>query len=302
MRRLAIPVLFLTLLAGCTSPEPSAEGSSSASPSAPEAGTSPSSPGRESYTFRLPLAVYSYSDADYAVIQSAEQVLARDCMKDFGLAYRPAKNPAPAETQDRRYGLTDMASAKRYGYRMPPQQSAPEAKLTKDQIKVLYGNRSAPAAAAKNAELRYRGKKVPDQGCLGAAVLGFRKPYEDEAGAQVASRISTASYENSQKVPEVRAVFGKWSSCMKQQGYDYASPMEAMAAPAFLRGKVSAVEKDTAEADVSCKEKTGLPDVWFAAESSIQKDMIKADIKALRKLGELHERKLRAARKILAGS
>ncbi|WP_030315911.1 hypothetical protein [Streptomyces sp. NRRL B-3229] len=302
MRRLAIPVLFLTLLVGCASQEPSASGTSSASPSAQGSIPRPSSPAGASYTFRLPLAVYSYSDADYEVIRSAEQVLARDCMKDFGLSYRPAKNPAPADAQDRRYGLTDRASAERYGYRMPPRPETPKAKLTEDQIKVLYGNRSAPAPAAKNPQLRYRGKKVPDEGCLGAAVLGFRKPYEDVAGAEVASRISTASYENSQKVPEVRAVFGKWSSCMKQKGYDYASPMAAMAAPAFVRGEVSAVEKDTAQADVSCKERTGLADVWFAAESSIQKSMIKADAEALRRLGELHEKKLRAARKILAGA
>ncbi|MFF7052425.1 hypothetical protein ACFY94_29155 [Streptomyces griseorubiginosus] len=302
MRRLAIPVLLLTLLTGCASHESSAGDPSSASPSAPGSIPRPSAPAGASYTFRLPLAVYSYSDADYAVIRSAEQVLARDCMKDFGLSYRPAKNPAPVEAQDRRYGLTDRASAERYGYRVPPRPEAPKAKLTEDQIKVLYGNRSAPAAAVKNSELRYRGRKVPDEGCLGAAVLGFRKPYEDETGAEVASRISTASYENSQKVPEVRAVFGKWSSCMKQKGYDYASPMAAMAAPAFVRGKVSAVEKDTAEADVSCKERTGLADVWFAAESSIQKDMIEAEAEALRRLGELHEKKLRAARKILAGS
>ena len=302
MRRLAIPVLFLTLLVGCASHEPSAPGTSGASSSAPESIPSPSSPAHASYTFRLPLAVYSYSDADYAVIQAAEQVLARDCMRDFGLAYRPAKSPAPAEAQDRRYGLTDRASAERYGYRMPPRPETPSPKLTEDQVKVLYGDRSGPAGAPKNSELRYRGKKVPDEGCLGAAVLGFRKPYEDEAGAEAASRISTASYENSQKVPEVRAVFGKWSTCMKQKGYDYASPMEAMAAPAFVRGKVSATEKDTAEADVSCKEKTGLPDVWFAAESSIQKDMIRADSEPLRRLAGLHEKKLRAARKILAGS
>lgn len=302
MRRLAIPVLSLALLVGCSSQEPSPRSSSATPSTAPTAAPSPSPTGQNSYTFRLPLAVYSYSDADYEVIRSAEQILARDCMKDFGLAYQPPKDPPPAAAQDRRYGLTDKESAARHGYRMPPQQEAPEARLTKDQIKVLYGNRSVGADAAKNADLRYRGKKVPDQGCLGAAVLGFRKPYEDEAGAEVASRISTASYEDSQKTPEVRAVFGKWSACMKQEGYDYASPMDAMSAPSFVRGKPSATEKKTAVADVSCKRETGLPDVWFAAESSIQKDMIKADAEALGRLGELHEKKLRAARKIIDGA
>ena len=302
MRRLAIPVLPLLLLVGCTSPDPSAQRSPAPSSAAPEASPNPSPPGQKSYTFRLPIAAYSYSDADYEVIRSAEQILARDCMKDFGLSYRPAKNPAPAVAPDRRYGITDMDSAARLGYRMPPQQSAPEAKLTKDQIKVLYGRSSPEEESTKNAGLQYRGKKIPEQGCLGSAVLGFRKPYEDQAGAEVASRISTESFENSQKAPEVRAVFGKWSACMKRHGYDYASPMEALATPSFLRGKLSAKEKETAVADVSCKERTGLLETWFDAESSIQKEMIKTDIKALQKLGELHRKKLRAAREILAGA
>lgn len=302
MRRLAIPALSLLLLVGCASHEPSAQSSPTPPSGAPEATPSPSSPARSGYTFRLPIAVYSYSDADYEVIRSAEQILARDCMKDFGLTYRPTRNPTPASAEDRRYGITDPDSAARYGYRMPPQQAVPEAKLTEDQIKVLYGKPSSQAEAesTKSTGLRYRGKAIPDQGCLGAAILGFRKPYEDETGAEAASRISTESFENSQKVPEVRAVFGKWSSCMKQGGYDYTSPMEALATPAFLKGTPSAKEKKTAVADVSCKERTGLLDIWFDAESSIQKEMIKAHTKALNKLGELHRKKLSAARKILA--
>jgi hypothetical protein len=316
MRRLATPVLPLLpflpvlLLVGCTSHEPSAQSSpaaltsSSAAPSsaAPEASPSPSPPGQDSYTFRLPIAVYSYSDADYELIRSAEQILARDCMKDFGLTYRPTKNAAPAIAPDRRYGITDTDSAARYGYRMPPQPAAPEAKLTKDQIKVLYGRTSPAADSTKNAELQYRGKKIPDQGCLGSAILGFRKPYEDNAGAEAASRISTDSFANSQKLPEVRAVFEKWSSCMQQKGYDYSSPMQALETPSFLRGKVSALEKKTAVADVSCKKATGLLKIWFDAESSIQKEMIKTETKALNKLGELHRKKLSAARRIIAGA
>ncbi|MEU9170174.1 hypothetical protein AB0D34_20615 [Streptomyces sp. NPDC048420] len=221
-------------------------------------------------------------------------------MKDFGLTYRPTKNPAPAVAQDRRYGITDMDSAARYGYRMPPQQSVPEARLTEDQIKVLYGKTSPTEDSTKSAGLQYQGKEIPDHGCLGSAILSFRKPYEDKAGAEVASRISTESFENSQKTPQVRAVFDKWSSCMKKEGYDYASPMAALATPSFRQGKLSAKEKKTAVADVSCKERTGLLDVWFDAESSIQKEMIKADAQALNKLGELHWKKLSAARKILA--
>ncbi len=304
MRRLAIPVLSLSLLVGCASQEASDPSSAKTSAAAPEprpdTSSPAASPGKYDYTFRLPIAVYSYTDAEYEVIRSAEQVLARDCMKGFGLAYELPKSPAPVDAQDRRYGITDMDGAQRYGYRMPPLPDAPKAKLTQDQIQVLYGKRSLENGADDRAKLEYRGKEVPEHGCLGKAVLDFRKPYEYREGSAAASRISGDSYEASLSDPKVQAGFGKWSSCMKQKGYDYPSPMDAIESPSFSKGKVSAKEKETAVADVACKQSTGLLETWFKAEAAIQKDMIKKDVTLLRKLDELHEKKLSAARKILA--
>lgn len=304
MRRLAIPVLSLSLLVGCSSqeaPDPSSGRASAAVPE-PRPDTSPpgKTPGRDDYTFRLPIAAYSYTDAEYEVISSAEQVLARDCMKGFGLTYRPVKNSAPADAQDRRYGITDLDSARRYGYRMPPQPAAPKAELTKDQIKVLYGKRSLEKGADDRARLEYRGKEVPDNGCLGKAILDFRTPYEYPEGSAAASRIAGESYRASLTDPKVQAVFSKWSSCMKQKGYDYASPMDALESPSFTRGKVSAEEKETAVADITCKRSTDLLETWFEAESAIQQEMIKKNVAPLRKLDELHGKKLSAARRILA--
>ncbi|WP_251063508.1 hypothetical protein [Streptomyces sp. ISL-24] len=307
MRRLArsaIPALSLSLLVGCASQEASGPSPARTSAAAPEPSPDPSSPGtspgKYDYTFRLPIAEYSYTDAEYEVIRSAEQVLARDCMKGFGLTYRPPESSAPVAAQDRRYGITDLDGARRYGYRMPPLPAAPKAKLTKDQITVLYGKRSLENGADDGAKLEYRGKEVPDNGCLGKAILDFRKPYEYREGSAAASRIAGDSYEASLSAPKVQAAFKEWSTCMKQKGYDYPSPVDAIQSPSFLKGKVSAKERETAAADVACKRSTGLLETWFETESAIQKDMIKKDVTLLRKLDELHGKKLRAARKILA--
>ncbi|QOV35320.1 hypothetical protein IM697_35470 [Streptomyces ferrugineus] len=304
MRRLAIPVLSLSLLVGCASQESSDRGSAEASTTAPaprpDSPSPAASPGKDDYTFRLPIAAFSYTDAEYEVIGSAEQVLARDCMKGFGLTYRPAGNSTPPKSEDRRYGITDLEGARRHGYRVPPQPDAPKAELTEDQIKVLYGKRSLDKEAEDRTKLEYGGKEIPDEGCLGKAILDFRKPYEYPAGSAAASRIAGESYDASLKDPKVRAVFEKWSSCMKRSGYDYASPMAAMEAPSFLAGEVSATERKTAVADITCKRNTGLLETWFEAESAIQKAMMKKDAAALRKLDELHGKKVNAARKILA--
>jgi hypothetical protein len=305
MRRLAIPVLSLSLLVGCAFGESSGPGPAtpSAAPStAPEPHPETPSPAKNAYTFRLPIAAYSYSDADYEVIRSAERVLARDCMKEYGLTYRPAKAPAATTAPDRRYGLSDSGSAARYGYRPPPEPAEPEEKLTKDQIKVLYGKRSLGDGAQSDAKLEYRGRAVPAEGCLGRAILDFRKPYEYEAGSATASRIATASYEKSRTDPKVVAAFEEWSSCMQRKGFDYASPMDAFGTPGFREGKISEKEKETAVADVSCKESTGLLETWFNREAAIQKEMIEQDSKPLQKLAEMHRRKVNAARKIIAGS
>jgi hypothetical protein len=291
MRRLAIAALSLSFLVGCASQKSSDSASATPSAAAPKPSPDASSPGANAYTFRLPIAVYSYSDADYALIRSAEQVLARECMKSFGFSYTPPEDPAPTVMPDRRYGLSEMSTAARYGYRPPPETAEPEARLTEDQATVLYGRKPT-----------YEGKAIPDRGCLGKAVLDLRKPYEYKAGSAAASHIATTSYRNSLKDPKVRAVFAEWSSCMKRKGYTYASPMDALEAPAFREGSVSDQEKKTAMADVSCKESTGLLDTWFKAESAIQKGMIEKDLEVLQKLSEMHRKKVSAARKTAAGT
>ncbi|MDF3144978.1 MULTISPECIES: hypothetical protein [unclassified Streptomyces] len=70
--------------------------------------------------------------------------------------------------------------------------------------------------------------------------------------------------------------------------------------PSFLAGNVSAAERKTAVADITCKRKTDLLETCFETESAIQKAMTKKDAALLHELDELHGKKLSAARKILA--
>ncbi|MFD6997339.1 hypothetical protein ACFWA5_13895 [Streptomyces mirabilis] len=301
MKRLTITTLSLALLVGCASHEPSSSGSATTT-AAPEPSASASSPGKTDFTYRLPIAAYSYSQADYEMIESAEQILARDCMKRFRLSYQPAKDSSPAVTSDRRYGLSDMNDAARYGYRLPPQPAVTEPKLTEDEIKVLYGSRNFGSGEKKSEKLKYQGKEVPETGCLGSSIKNFGKPYEYPTGVTAASNIATDSYRASLRDPEVKSVFAQWSACMKQKGYDYASPMDPLGSPAFSKGRVTTKEKKTAMTDMRCKQSTNLLESWLDVESKIQKKMIQKNIKVLQKMSELHKGKVGAARKIVAGA
>ncbi|WP_345040818.1 hypothetical protein [Streptomyces sannanensis] len=270
----------------------SAEPSVSASPSGP------GSPERSDYTFRLPIAAYSYSDAEYAVIESAQLVLAKKCAARFSLAYRPPGTaPAPPSASDRRYGLSSAAEAARFGYRMPPQPAPVAEKLDADTRLVLYGRRAAGGATGP---LEYRGQKVPETGCLGEAIKTFDERYEYPAGVEAARTTAVESYRESLKDARVRAAIGDWSGCMKLRGFDYASPMDSLGSPSFREGRISAEEKETAVADVTCKLSTNLLETWFSAESDIQSRMIDKNSKVLQKLREVHRKKLQEAERIVA--
>ncbi|MFF4844009.1 hypothetical protein [Streptomyces collinus] len=285
---------LLALLAGCASPGPSSPGPPSPGPAgtrAAAAAPAPSGPGGSDYTYRLPLAAYSYSDAEYAVIASAQRILARDCMKGFGLSYRPVRKSASGAISDRRYGISGMAVTARYGYHLPPQPRDPAPELDAEQRDVLYGKKSA-----------FHGKAVPDAGCLGSAVRKLAEPYAYPAGVTAASTISAEGFRASMRDRGVRALFARWSACMKEKGYRYASPLAPFRDPAFTEGRVTARERRTATADMACKERTGLLESWLKAEAGIQRGMIRKRITVLRRLRDLHRHKVSAARRIVSGT
>ncbi|MFB6821010.1 hypothetical protein ACFCXA_05405 [Streptomyces virginiae] len=292
MRRLVPAMLAMFALVGCTAQGSQDDGD----PAGSNRPTKDSEAAKGSYTYRLPIAAYSYTDAEYASIAAAEHMLARTCMARFSLTYQPPPPNPPQPSADRRYGLSDEKSAALFGYRMDPSEAPKQPpQLDADVRAVLYGKREDASVPAE-----YRGQKVPENGCLGQAQSDLRKDYSDPEGAEAASRISSQSYEQSMQLPEVQAGFRNWSACMQKNGYTYASPRDPFAAQEFREGPVTEREKATAGADVACKRRTGLLDVWFTEESKLQTAMIAKDRQLLQKLQDVHRQKVAAAKAILA--
>ncbi|MET8826786.1 hypothetical protein ABZX40_09320 [Streptomyces sp. NPDC004610] len=297
MRRLAPLCLALAVaLLGCSSgsgPEERGGG--------PAGTTDPSGTAAErhvSYTQRLPIARYSYTADEDAAIENAQHILTQRCMRTFGIDYAPpGREPTAPAPADRRYGLSSASEAERLGYHPDsgPLPTGPD--LPEDALKVFYGNRGAEIGSG--GKIMYEGKEIPENGCFGQAMDTLADEYDDPAGAAVARHISTSSYDESRSDPAVTAAFRKWSACMRNAGFEYDSPMDPLNSPAFQGEEISAEEKQTAVTDVECKEKTGLLDIWFKAETEIQNAGIKKDSKALEKLRTAHREKVDAARRII---
>ncbi|MEU4170860.1 hypothetical protein AB0F46_28770 [Streptomyces sp. NPDC026665] len=307
MRRLTPALLALAaVLLGCSSGSGAGEDGGRAgtqkSPAATEAARGGTAAERSpTFTDRLPIARYSYTEAESTSIESAQQILTRRCMRTFGIAYEPpAPEPGTPEPAERRYGLSSAAEAARLGYHPDRNAASPSDRtdLSEDALLVFYGRRGGERSGGER--ITYKGRTVPVEGCYGQAVGTLAKRYDDGAGAAVASRIASDSYQDSLADPSVKDGFGKWSRCMRGSGYRYTTPMDPLDKRAFQGREISAEEKETATADVRCKEETGLLDIWFKAESRIQRSAIEGNKKALERLRVAHQEKAEAARLIVA--
>ncbi|GAA1182683.1 hypothetical protein GCM10009664_56050 [Kitasatospora gansuensis] len=225
------------------------------------------------------MEAYLFSEADTEKLTRAGAVLRKKCLQRFGLDYaiRPADPPTgPRTFLDRRYGLTDQAEAAANGYHLgdrdprthpvhPPQFSA-------EQQQVLTG-RLPGKTGADDSALQVNGVPVPLGGCYDEAKRALAGPGELGSSA-VARQANFQTFKASLSVPQVTQAFEAWSGCMKDKGYSYPNPMDAIGDSRFLGDSPTPPELQVATADVTCKQQVNLIDTWFAVETSLQKELI----------------------------
>jgi hypothetical protein len=210
-------------------------------------------------------------------------------MSQFGFTWtaRAAHVPAPNQV-DRLYGVSDLATAQRYGYHLPSTSTraggGPRAdrSLSAPERLVLSGDTTGAGASANDSPDSYRGKPIPAGGCAAQArqlTIGV----DDVDPTRVADAITVGMWEKSKTDPRVVAVIKLWSECMKRSGYTYASPLDAGGdRPEWLRAATpSAAEIRTAVADVTCKQRTNLIGTWFTIESAYENGAIHLHIEQL---------------------
>ncbi|MFD0528988.1 hypothetical protein ACFQ1I_21960 [Kitasatospora arboriphila] len=206
-------------------------------------------------------------------------MLRKACMQRFGLDYAisPADPPTgPRTFMDRRYGLTDPAEAAANGYHLgdrdprthpvrPPQFSA-------EQQQVLTGHLPGKTGADET-NLQVNGVPVPPGGCYDEAKRGLAGS-GDLGPSSVAQQANFQTFKASMSVAQVTQAFEAWSGCMRNRGYSYPNPMDAIGDRRFLGDSPTPLELQVAAADVICKQQVHLIDTWFAVEASLQKELI----------------------------
>ncbi|MEU6788933.1 hypothetical protein ABZ912_57965 [Nonomuraea angiospora] len=249
-------------------------------------------PGVEARELSIPFDRYNLSPSDIGILEGAEELLIRDCMRRRGMAWEVLPQSAAEDVEPanrRRYGVVEPEIARLFGYHNPP-----------DRPTVA---RRAAALAGRMRSLSAKERQAAygeQDGCLKQARdhLEQGTPQVDEA---LFNRLISETFERSQRDPEVVQVFRAWSTCMREQGRPYADPLAAITDRRWMKGGPASQEEiRAAQADVGCKARTDLVSIWSAVEKRIQDDAVAAHPAEFRALQETKDRQLAAARAVLA--
>ncbi len=243
----------------------------------------------------FPLDAYRLSPEEDMVLQQGVDTLATDCMARYGFQYKPAPARTPSgQSRSRLYGVTEEREARSYGYRNPeqsrPKNSGKQASAP-DENAVLLGEVKT-----------YAGKEVPAGGCAAEASKKILSGPNKIDSKRLADDLIISSSAKAVEDSRVRSVFTKWSACMKEKGYSYATPVAVLEDGAIFESPTAGSrEINMAVADVQCKKKHNVVGVWSSVEMAYQNVAIEQNAEELSEIKENLHHQISTANSVMAG-
>ncbi|MEV0646539.1 hypothetical protein AB0I28_14875 [Phytomonospora sp. NPDC050363] len=220
----------------------------------------------------LPLAAYRHDLAGLRLVESARDTLAAECMTRLG---HPGWTPPPLPTarpwdSGMSIGLLDADHAAAHGYRAPADTRNTEAP-TPDGQRLAYlgplpGEPPAPG--------------IPYGGCAAEADQAFGPPPD----LSLVASLTAAAEDAVATDPRAVESLGEWSTCMSEKGHEYELPGEAQYQ--YWPRTVTDVERALATADVACKTRSRLGEVWFELLSGYQAELADDNADALKSVAD----------------
>lgn len=238
---------------------------------------------------QLPIEAYMLSPWQSVELDHVTDAAINACMHRYGWNYPvaplPARNSMAVASRAlfyRRYGVTDPASVRIWGYHLPHDPRTSRSRTSASAVTLSHfppAARGALLGAAAGPVPHNSGAAIPNGGCVGEAT---RLIHADTASSQgpgaepggLVAQIKQESFADSLDDHRVTAIFTRWSACMATHGYRLANPLHAADRFSLTTPKPSREEIAQAEADVACKTRTSLADRWLTVESEYQKKIL----------------------------
>ncbi|WP_156724521.1 hypothetical protein [Streptomyces apocyni] len=221
------------------------------------------------------------SDAERALLSEAEQRLITNCMRDKGFQYGLDPDAPRTEAPERRFGLDDVAWARRHGYGLADAARS--------------GDRGGKAAAENSPQTRYlaslpsrrkaefdRALNGTDRAAIVVPAPGRGQIFTSADGCQADARgrlygdlrkwteakatvvnLAYVTFDDVVAEPRYTRALTDWRACMKTRGLAYPSSSEAISAVAKENRSRTAEdarkhEVTVAVADAECNREAGL--------------------------------------------
>ncbi|MFJ4189943.1 hypothetical protein [Kitasatospora sp. NPDC089509] len=247
-----------------------------------------------------PLDGYSVGAEESALIFRAMGQATRTCMTAKGFDYDPGPEstpPPPNPIDTSLLGLVSVSAAQQTGYHRPPRPTGgtsgtgDPAGEGPEYQKALMGDRGTKAGAAD---------PKADRGCRGEFERQLQAEGVKNTASDLVGTLRGKAYDHAAVDSRVRASLADWQNCMTKRGYDYANPVQASSAA--WPEQVSQGERDTAVADMNCKEQVKLLATWNAVLNAYQQVYIGRNEQALQADREISQQRIAAAKKLLGQS
>ncbi|MBF8184745.1 hypothetical protein ITP53_03105 [Nonomuraea sp. K274] len=255
-------ILVLPMLAACTA---------QLSPGSADA---PTPVGFTVLRLDLPFDEYKWKPRDIWSLERGRQILVKRCVRGRGLNFTMPENTgaeAPPDVYDnsRRYGVADENAASRFGYHLPVR---PDQERRRNRIEAWNKGVSEAEEAAI-----YGGNGQP--GCY-QQIDSFLERGLPRADTDWLSAQSADSLRRTEQLEAVTRAKEDWRRCMSRLGFAYANPDAAIGDPRWDLDAPAITEREieTAQADVRCKQSSGLLKTWHEAERTLQHQIIQRNL------------------------
>lgn len=257
----------------------------------------------------FPLEPYRITDEEMRTINTARAVVMQRCLKRFGIdVSMPAQIVGlPYTLIDDRYGLTDAEHAQEWGYRgkEPPRIYEFEGYVPREYAGLMYGrDQETVNGEIKSSVLTtYKGQDVPKGGCYGESLQALSGSAPILQGDDLPKTLDRESWKRSGQDPRVQELIGAWSTCLKNAGYRYKDPHDAVKYwnRYGAHGRPDKDEVRAALEDVRCNREVGLVGVWADIDIEIQRELVETNAEKLKIYRQELDTYIKNATKIVSG-
>jgi hypothetical protein len=229
----------------------------------------------------LPLDRYLVPDAKVAAVARAQTELTLACLRSLGVRPDSGVAAVPPTAFRPLIGYLSPGQAARTGYGSLAGPGNGAVSYADGYTREAYKPSRSELAALFGKTARVNGHRVPAGGCKKQAVrelhAGVGTLPADPRAAELAAQFAAL------RDPRMASASSRWSSCMRQRGFSYQTPLQAARDPRWARPGLAGMsyrpaatrpEVATAVADARCQSQTGLFRTWTAVNRAFQDTII----------------------------